>query len=334
MRKQFGWGIALAATAVLFGLLVTLHGNSGRLAANQSEMFSSGSEVAASSAVAAQDGHGIGGGTGGMMNKSAVSRVAKFASAGSPANGPVASDPETAAKLTLVSMSDSQVDRYLIKNATVLVEAKDVIEAAKSAKQFAKSVNGYVSSSHETVDGLGLKNVALEVRVPATQFDAAMQSVEGLGRVLDSQITSEDVTEQYVDTDAQLRNLKKTEERLLEHLSRTGKLSDTLLIETELTRVRESLNELEGKLRFMSHRITFCTISLTFKEPAHIESIAPVESYSIGHVTSEAMRSVVGFLQSAISVGVWALVWSVLWAPLLMLGRYVYVRQRARYQAR
>ena len=223
-------------------------------------------------------------------------------------------------------MSDSQVDRYLIKNAVVLIEAKNVIQAADQAEAFAKSVSGYVSSSHESVDALGLKNEVLELRVPGTQFDSSMQSMVGLGRVLDSQITSEDVTEQYVDTDAQLRNLKKTEERLLEHLSRTGKLSDTLLIETELTRVRESLNELEGKLRFMSHRISYSTISLTFKEPAHAEPIAPAESFSLFQVATQAMRSVSGFLQQAMAVGIWVIIWSVFWAPLLVGGRYAYRR--------
>jgi len=315
MKKRFVCAAALAA-AILFVFAIALRGPN-----EKQELFKREVEAHASAAQTPMA-NGLGAtfatGTPGMGGG-----VGRNASAGASAS---AAAPEESAKLTLASMSDSQVDRYLIKNAVVLIEAKDVVQAADLAKGFTRSVNGYVSSSHEAVDSLGLKNETLEVRVPANQFDAAMQSVSGLGRVLDSQITSEDVTEQYVDTDAQLRNLKKTEERLLEHLSRTGKLSDTLLIETELTRVRESLNELEGKLRFMSHRITYSTINLTFKEPAHVEPITPAESFSLGQVATQAMRSVSGFLQQVMSVGVWVLIWSVIWAPLAAGGIYVYLR--------
>ncbi len=254
--------------------------------------------------------------------------VATASLAGQPAAAP-SDKPEGAeqsAKLTLASMSDSQVDRYLIKNAIVTIEAKDVIQAASQATEFAKSKSGYVSNSHETVDGLGLKNETLELRVPAIQFDSSMQSIAGLGRVLDSQVTSEDVTEQYVDTESQLRNLKETEARLLDHLKQTGRLSDILLVETEVNRVRSSIDGLEGKMRFMSHRISYSTISLTFKEPAHPEPIAPVESFSLGQVATQAMRSVSGFMQSVMSAGVWVVIWSVFWAPLLIGGRYIYIR--------
>ena len=239
----------------------------------------------------------------------------------------VAGEPQQGARLTLASMSDSQTDRYLIKNAVIQIEAPDVIRAAAQAKEYARSVSGYVSSSHESVDSLGLKNVALEVRVPAQRFDSAMQNVAGLGRVMDSQVTSEDVTEQFVDTDAQLRNLKATEARLLDHLRLTGKLTDTLAVEKELSRVREGADELEGKLRFMSHRIGYSTISMTFKEPAHVEPIAPPELFSPLSIATQAMRSVTGCIQMLITAGVWVLVWSVLWAPLALAGRYLYLKQ-------
>lgn len=321
MKKYYAWGLGVVVSLSV-GAAVLMRGSVARQLPDLTDSSPSASNAIGNStagAVAAFKGGGGG--------RTSVD----WAMAKAPATAPglaASPDAEQGAKLTLASMSDSQADRYLIKNAVTVIEAKDVLDAAKQAKEAAKAVNGYVSNSHESVDNLGLRNVTLELRVPSSQFDASMNRLEAIGRVLDNQVTSEDVTEQYVDTDAQLRNLKQTEARLLDHLQKTGKLSDTLLVETELTRVRESANELEGKLRFMSHRVTFSTIGLTFKEPGHIEPIAPAESFSLGQVTSQAMRSFTGFLQSVISVGIWALIWSVLWAPILVGSRFAWVRYR------
>ena len=76
-----------------------------------------------------------------------------------------------------------------------------------------------------------------------------MQQVEGLGKILDKQVNTEDVTEEFVDSSARVRNLKSAELRLLDHLTKTGKLSDTLLIEKELTRVRQEVEQIEGRLK-------------------------------------------------------------------------------------
>lgn len=123
----------------------------------------------------------------------------------------------------------------------------------------------------------------------------------------------------------------QTESRLLEHLSKTGKLSDTLLVETELTRVRQEIEELEGKVRFMAHRIAYSTLNLTFKETAHAQPITPPDSYSMGQVSSEAARSLVGCLQSLTSAAIWVSIWGVLWVPIVLLAWYLYRRRKAHH---
>ncbi|HLK60729.1 MAG TPA: DUF4349 domain-containing protein [Chthonomonadaceae bacterium] len=243
-------------------------------------------------------------------------------------------DPATP-KMTLAAMTESEPDRYLIKNATLTIETSDVRKAGSQLTATAQALKGYTSDSHETVDALGSRSLTVTVRVPYQQFDAFLQQNEALGKVLDKQVTAQDVTEEFVDSQSKLRNLKKTEERLLDHLSKTGKLSDTLLVETELTRVREGIEELEGKVRFMAHRIAFSTINVTFKEAARPQAMTPPESYSAGQVTSEAMRSFVGFLQGALSVVIWLAIWAVVWVPALLLARYVFRRlQKAAVQQR
>lgn len=234
----------------------------------------------------------------------------------SPDSKKDANDP-----LTLASLKDAEPDRYLIKNATMSLETPDVRKVADQIIAFARSSHGYVSDSHETVDALGTRAITIQARVLASQFDASMQQVEGLGKILDKQVNTEDVTEEFVDSSARLRNLKSAELRLLDHLTRTGKLSDTLLIEKELTRVRQEVEQIEGRLKFLAHRVAYSTFNITVHETPKPQTIIPPQTFSSGKVASDAARSVVEFGQSLLSITIWLGVWGIFWLPVALLVR-------------
>ena len=235
------------------------------------------------------------------------------------ANAPGAPRREDSPKLTLAKYQESEPDRYLIKNATMTVETADVRGGAKQLAELAKSLKGYVSDSHESVDGIGSRSVTMTARVPYQEFENATQRLEGLGKVQDKQVTAEDVTEEFVDTTARTRNLKKSEARLLDHLSHTGKLADTLAIETELTRVREEVEKLDGRLRFLAHRISYSTLNVTFRETAHAQTVTPPETFSSGKIATDAGRSLIGFLQGVWSDVIWLGIWAIVWLPPVVL---------------
>src|SRR5207248_5952700 len=125
---------------------------------------------------------------------------------------------------------------------------------------------------------------------------------------------------EFVDSQATLRNLQQTESRLLAHLNRTGRLADTLLVEKELTRVRGEIERLEGRLRFLSHRVLFSTLTVTISEAPRPEPIVPAQSYSSGQQLSEAVRSLVAFGQLLWTGAIWLGIWSAVWAPLALAG--------------
>ena len=249
-----------------------------------------------------------------------------------PENGPASPQgpqvPPTA--IQLASFEQAQPDRYLIKNASLSLQVKDARAALSRITGAVQAARGYLSEMGETVDALGVRSIVMDVRVPARRFDGAMGDIEGLGKVMDRQVSAEDVTEEFVDAQSRLRNLKRTEDRLLAHLGRTGKLSDTLLVERELTRVRQDVEQLEGRIRFLAHRISYSTISVTLREAAKATSPVPPESFSSGQIASEATRSLVRFSQSIWSIIIWFAIWAPVWIPLL-LGAALAYRQLRRF---
>jgi hypothetical protein len=225
-------------------------------------------------------------------------------------------------------LAQSKPDRYLIKNATVIVETEDARAATEQLTAALAQVDGYVSDLHETVNAFGKRTVVMQIRIPSDRFDQSMLQVETLGKVLNKQVNTQDVTEQYVDTEARSRNLKRTEERLLEHLSRAGVLEEVLRVEKELTRIREEIERLEGQLRFLADRVGYSTISITLQEAARSEPITPAESFSTGKVFTEAIRSLVGFAQRIWTRIIWILVWAPVWLVPVAVGYFAYRQWR------
>jgi len=237
--------------------------------------------------------------------------------------------PEADGQGALSALAANQPDRYLIKNAALSIETGDARHATAQLTQAVTDAGGYVSNLSESTDGLGRRSISLEVRVPSDKLDSALQQFDTLGKILSKQVTTQDVTEEYIDTESRSRNLKRTEERLLEHLSRTGELEDIVLVEKELTRVREQIERLDGRLRFLSHRVTFSTIQIALRESPAGGPLVPTDSFSTAQVFSEAARSLVRFAQALWVWVIWLGVWSVVWGPCAVLAWFVYRRARA-----
>ena len=76
-------------------------------------------------------------------------------------------------------------DRYLIRNATLVLEVKDARGANDRLVASTKQSRGYVSGLQESVDALGARTISLQVRVPAKLFDSSMQALAALGKVME-----------------------------------------------------------------------------------------------------------------------------------------------------
>jgi len=125
-------------------------------------------------------------------------------------------------------------ERMIIWTGDVSLIVKDAGKSLDEAEAIAKDLGGYVvnSSSWYQEDQLRAR---LTIRVPSGEFDAAMAHLKDLAiRVENRNVSTQDVTEEYTDLDARLRNLEATETELLELLTeareRTGKAADVLAV--------------------------------------------------------------------------------------------------------
>jgi len=151
-----------------------------------------------------------------------------------------------------------QVKRIMIYSATMRVVVLNISDAQYSIQQSAQLLGGHLQS---------LDGSAIVVKVPAGRFAEALQEFARLGEITDQQIKGADVTEEFLDLKIRLENAQKSRLRLLAILEKNQKIEETLKIERELQRVTETIEQIKGRLRYLSERAAFSTITVRLNSP-------------------------------------------------------------------
>jgi hypothetical protein len=178
--------------------------------------------------------------------------------------------------------------------------------AYQRATEVAGRYQGYVETSSSS--GVRSKNGVLTLRVPSQFFQSALRDLRSLGQVTGQSISGQDVTSQYVDLQARLRNWEAQESVLLELMSRATTVGDTLRIQNELSQVQLRIEELKGQLRVLDNQTSFSTIDVSMREAGHVAPPPPKKS-SGGLVKAwrDARHGFIGVI-SAVVVGLGYLV--------------------------
>ena len=138
----------------------------------------------------------------------------------------------------------------------------DVAHTVDSIANVASGLGGWVVNSDRSSRHSG----SISVRVPAQSLDEAFLRVEALALEVESRaVTSEDVTDEYVDSQSRLVSLRATEERLLSFLDRAGKVEDALLVQKEISELQQQIETIQGRLNFLEQTAAFSLLEVSLK---------------------------------------------------------------------
>ena len=170
-------------------------------------------------------------------------------------------DAVTAPASLAVRSRTAQPDRMLVWKARLSLDVWNVSNALAQAEAIAAKHGGYAECKSDGLDGYA----SLKLRIPAAAFTVAVGSVESLGSITSRYLENEDVTEQYVDIDARLKNRIVLRDRLRELLDKATEVKDILAIETELNRVQGDIDSMEARLKSLKGQVDFATLDLSFR---------------------------------------------------------------------
>lgn len=162
------------------------------------------------------------------------------------------------------SITDEKIEQKIIKTADIRFESNDLEETYSKIIEAAKKLHAIIQNDTEGKD-YGSVFRRLIVRVPSKNFDLFLGDIsKGVTYFDNKEISSQDVTEEYIDIDARLKAKKILEARYLELLKKANKVSEMLEIEAQLSAIREEIEAKEGQLRYMQSQISMSTITIEF----------------------------------------------------------------------
>jgi len=253
---------------------------------------------------------------------------------------------ESVLKVSLKQADQSQsmaeaMNRKILRNADFQLEVPDPVVAQRQITSIAESLGGFVVTSESKQRDVGDRakqelDVSLVLRVPALQFNSALEQIRGTAtRVIQEKTTGQDVTEEFIDLEARSKTQKALELQFLEIMKQAHKVADALEVQRQIAEVRTEIEKLEGRRRFLENRASLSTITIGLQTPAAIA----VNTSGFGRNIKEAVadslgvaREIVLFLIRFVIVMVPILILVIL--PGWLLARYVFRRARRWHPAR
>lgn len=212
------------------------------------------------------------------------------------------------------------IEQKIIKTGNIKFETND-LEATYA--QISAAVKKHKAIIQNDTEGTEYGSVfrKLIVRVPSATFDLFLNDIsKGVSYFDTKEISSEDVTEEYIDIDARLKAKKELESRYLELLKKANKVSEMLEIEAQLSAIREEIEAKQGQLRYMQSQISMSTITIEFYKKVAVEGGATISYWSkIGNAINSGFNGLSSFFIGILSI----------WPFLIILATVLYyIRKR------
>lgn len=176
------------------------------------------------------------------------------------------------------------IERKVIRQGDISFETRDAVRTRADIRRSVGSLGGYLSGDNAYASGDQIE-YRLDIRIPAYRFDSLLLLIsEKAGRIESRNISSQDVTSEFIDVQARIRTKKELEQRYLQLLAKASTVEEILSIERELGTLRSDIESIEGRMKYLSDQVAMSTLTVTFHEKASSGS-------DFGHGFAEALRN-------------------------------------------
>ena len=171
---------------------------------------------------------------------------------------PAAPTPAAAAPVKIQASLAAQ-NRIIVHTGDMLLVVDDVAGSVDRVISLARESGGWVVSSDRSSRHSGF----VAVRVPAGSLTGVMERLENMAIDVKSRsLSSQDVTDEYVDSQSRLTSLRETEAALLGLLARAGDVEDALEVQREITQLQVQIEELQGRINFLQETAAYSLLNV------------------------------------------------------------------------
>lgn len=166
---------------------------------------------------------------------------------------------------------DDQIVRKIIRNANIEQKVTDLDEAIEQVMKLIADSRGYLQSSSIREYSERERVADYVLRIPEGSYATILMQLRQIGKNVNIRESGSDVTEEYYDNEARIKNLKLQEEAVQKLFERADKMEDILAIQKELFSIRGDIESLQGRNRYLDNVTSLSTIELTIREVKPVE---------------------------------------------------------------
>lgn len=235
-------------------------------------------------------------------------------------------------------------DRQVIYDGQMQLEAADTRAAFDRIIALVQGSGGFVAATSigDTTEEDEQPTISLTLRLPADNLTATLTQIrEVADRVVTESLQSQDVTDQFVDIEAQLRNLTALETELLALLAElrdnnNADPSKLLQVFDQIRATRGEIEQLEGRLQMLENLVSLATLQIGIVPLPASTPIVPTDpAWEPATQARGALRDLVEALQGLgnglIRIGLYTLpILIIVVGPLALIGWFIWKRVKRR----
>jgi Domain of unknown function (DUF4349) len=197
--------------------------------------------------------------------------------------------------VVFVPTGDQSVDAKVIRDGSVdiRIEPGSFGATVSQVRTIAADLGGYVASGESRIEELDEDRYAVgwfTIRIPTDRFDDAVARIGDLGENVSSTLSSQDVTEEYVDLNGRLNYWREQEAFYTRLMEEATTIDDLVTIQTRMQDVLLNIEQIEGRLRYLDSRTQFATLTVGLTEvpDGPVAPVEPVEQGPIAQAFDQA----------------------------------------------
>jgi hypothetical protein len=215
-------------------------------------------------------------------------------------------------------------ERKMIRNASISLIVKHPKETSDNVRKLAEEAGGFLVSA-ETYGGESASSASLAVRVPVNKFEEVRAKIVKLGvRVENEKLEAQDVTKQYVDLSARLKNLSAQETQYLGILKQAKTVKDTVEVSDKLNEVRSQIEQQQAEFDALSKQVETVALAVSLRAEADVQvfGLQWKPLYRLKEAARDGIDGV-GDYASAMASFVFFIPALLLWIATILLGAAV-----------
>jgi len=203
----------------------------------------------------------------------------------------------------------------LIKEARYRFEVKNVKESTTAIETAMRKYPAYISSSNLTLENPILEN-KMTIRVESQYFNDLLQDIDKEALFVNTrEVTTEDVSKEFVDLESRLATKREVESRYMNILrNKAGTVEELLEAERQIGALHEEIEATISRMNYLKDQVRYSSINLEFYQTI-TERIAQTREPMSDKFVTALTAGLNGLLNVMIGI---VFIW-----PLLLVGGIV-----------